>query len=458
MVAIGNARTVLISVSLLASTSPVLLGYANTASASPPGATSGRLSSSLYFYDRADSTREGVAHARASQTVQLGHVRGALSFRVDGRIDDDFWDRNSEDPDVRVSRLTVEWRPRRDGPALRLGRQTVFAGGAPATIDGARPDFDVPRISWMRARLVGGALAPVRRELDLVSDPDRNWQFGGRLTARPHADLRFAAGGVGRRRRRPGFVTERADSLGNLFERIVEATDRAVRRGSIDASWMAHGRATIRGRADYDHLVHRLSRGEVSLRSDVGRGVSIDGGYTFRSPQLPATSIFSVFDADASHETEIGAAGRVRHGIRLRGAAARITRAGDAAYRTSITASTGAATLGYTRRAGYAGEIDGVTLGLHRSLRGGVVVPRVQGSWASSRPDPDRGERETLFAGVAGLSIRPRRALQLDGEIQILHNRYYDRDVRLLLRLSYRFFRRARSGPATAPPSVEEAE
>ena len=454
MVVPRNARAVRAFAPLLAVALPVLCVSPRISRASSPPSLSGSITSSFYLYDRADTTGEGMPHARASQSLRLRHVRGALSFRFNGQFLDDFRERNAEDPELRVSGLTVEWRPRRGGPAVKLGRQMVFAGGAVGTIDGARLDFDVPRVSWLRVRAVGGALAPGRRELELISDPDRNWQFGGRLTARPHSTLRIAAGWVEQRRLRRGFITERADSLGNLFERVVEPTDRARRSGSLDASWTAHPRATLRGRADYDHLARRMSRGELSTRSDVGLGVSIEGGYTYRSPQLPATSIFSIFDADASHETEIGIAGRVRGSLRLRGTAARIERSGDTAYRGSLSAHARSASLSYTRRGGYAGEVDGITLGLYRSMRGGALVSRLQGSWASSRPDPDRGDHETLYAGVAGLSIRPRRDLTLDGEVQVLHNRYYERDVRLLLRLRYRFFRRA--APAAPGPGGAE--
>jgi hypothetical protein len=67
-------------------------------------------------------------------------------------------------------------------------------------------------------------------------------------------------------------------------------------------------------------------------------------------------------------------------------------------------------------------------------------------SWASYKTDSDQSNRESLFSGVARLTVRPKREFTFDGEIQLINNPYYSSDVRFLFRFQYWFFKKFGAG------------
>lgn len=315
----------------------------------------------------------------------------------------------------------------------------MFAGAASGTIDGAR--VDVRPAPWVRLRGFAGGLPPAEHELALTDELDHNWMIGGQLAVRPGADSRIALAYVAKRRQRPGFDALRADSLGNVFTQFVEPDDRELEIASLDAAWtVAH--TTLRGRGDYDHLGQRLTRAELTARADVGPRWTLDGGYTYRSPRLPWSSIFSVFNVDENHEIEGGAGFRLLPDLRLHGNGAVILYTGEDSWRATVGVDTRLGGASWVRRGGYAGELDGLNVFVQHALSD-RITPLAQLSWARYRTDGDGGDRETVFSGAAGVTVRPRPDLSADGQVQFLRNPRYENDVRFLLRLQYRFFGRA---------------
>jgi hypothetical protein len=94
----------------------------------------------------------------------------------------------------------------------------------------------------------------------------------------------------------------------------------------------------------------------------------------------------------------------------------------------------------YVHRGGYAGNLDGLNASFYYPTRGNQFMPSLQLSWATYKLDGEAPERESLFSGAAGLLVRPMKKLTLDGQFQLLHNRYYKNDVRFMFRLQYWFF------------------
>ena len=418
---------------------PILLVLA--VSVPPAGAqtTSGRLTTSFSLQERADSTTGETTYARIYETVQLSHLQRDFGVHLYGQIDGDAATDVADDPKIRAYNLYVEWRNIARHGAARIGRIPVFAGAASATLDGAELRF---RGGPVRLEAFGGALLPPHQDLRLVDDVGDNYMVGGQALLLPARDLRIGATFFDRRRLRSGFETTRSDSIGNLYPFLVPPSNRDDRIASLDASWTVRPATAVAGRADWDFHGRQLVRGELSGRSAVSRSLTVRGGYTYRSPRLPRSSIFSVFDVEENHEIEGGVHLAWRTGWALRGEVAGILYSGDESYRGTVGVDTPLGEISYVRRSGYAGELDGVNASVRRAMWKGRVTPLAQVSWASWRPDPERGKREDTWTGVAGVSLRPGARYSLDLEAQYLRNPRYEDDLRLFARLQYWFFKK----------------
>jgi hypothetical protein len=276
----------------------------------------------------------------------------------------------------------------------------------------------------------------------VIDEIDKNYMAGGQAVWTPKTDLNISLSFFDKRQLRPGYEAQRADSVGNVFALYVESSDRAYRLGALDASWLVNAKTSLYARSDYDFHAEELARGEVSLRSEVSPRVILTANYIFRSPRLPWNSIFSAFNVEDNHEIEGGFYYQYRPALRFYGNAAGIFYSGDESTRLTVGADLKYGGVSFVHRCGYAGSLEGVNAALYYPTRNSLLLPSLQLSWASYKLDGDQPDRESLYSGAAGLLVRPWKKLTLDGQLQLLHNRYYKNDVRFVFRLQYWFFTR----------------
>lgn len=399
---------------------------------------SGRLTSSFYAYERSDSIGVNTGQARGYQTFQFDFGGKEVRLRTYGQLDRDFSTRLAGDGKARMYNLSLEWKNLAKRVDVQLGRQPVFSGGAVGTIDGAQIKVKASR--WLRLKAFGGGLLPSDQRLKLIGDLDKNYMAGGQAVLAPNPDLSVGLSFFDKRQLRPGYDALRADSIGNVLTLFVEPEDRAYRVGSVDASWFMSPKASLYARSDYDFHAEQITRAELSTRAEVSRQWIVTGNYIFRSPRLPWNSLFSAFNVEDNHELEGGFYFQHSRALRFYGNAAGIFYDGDNSLRFTVGTDLRYGGLSYVHRSGYAGNLDGVNASLHYPLQRGMFLPSVQLSWAAYKLDAGEAERVSLFSGAAGLLVRPHKTLTFDGQLQLLHNRYYSNDVRFLFRMQYWFF------------------
>jgi hypothetical protein len=399
---------------------------------------SGRVTSSFYAFERSDSVNVTSGHARGYQAFQFDFGTKNIIFRTYGQLDNDFNTRLAGDGKVRMYNLYLEWKNIAKRAEIKVGRQPIFSGVAVGTVDGAQ--IKVKATRWLRLKGFGGGLLPLDQRLKLIDDSDKNYMAGGQAIFSPNADLNVSFSYFNKRQLRPGYIAQRADSVGNVFPQLIAPADRVFQFASLDASWTVKQRTSLYGRTDYDLYDDQLTRAEISARSEVSPKFTVNGSYTFRSPRLPWNSIFAVFNVEDNHEIEGGVYFRYKPSLRFYGNAAGIFYSDDESLRFTLGVDCNYGGLNYVRRSGYAGELDGLNASVYYPLRQGQIMPSAQLSWASYKLDSNASARESLFSGAAGLVVRPWNVLTLDGQLQFLHNRYYSNDVRFLFRLQYWFF------------------
>ena len=402
---------------------------------------SGRVTSSFYAFERSDSIDVTSTHGRGYQTFQFDYGTDHLLFRTYAQIDHDFVTRLAGDGKVRMYNFYLQWRDSARRAQVKLGRQPVFGGVAVGTIDGVQ--INARLASWLRLKAFGGGLLPADQRFKLIEDLDENYLAGGQAILAPNADLNISLSYFDRRQKRPGYNALRPDQFGNLLTQFVEPSVRAFEFASVDATWYVKPGTSIYGRSDYDLNSDQLTRAEFSIKSEVSSRVTLNGSYTFRSPRLPWNSLFSLFNVDDNHEVEGGVYYRHTSSLGLYANAAGIFYTGEQSLRSTVGIDHRYGNLNYVHRAGFAGKLDGINAGVQVPLHQGRILPNAQLSWASYALDSGEGERQDLFAGAAGLLLRPWNLLTIDGQLQLLHNRFYSNDWRFLFRLQYWFFNRS---------------
>jgi hypothetical protein len=398
---------------------------------------SGRLTSAFYTFERSDSTGLTSTHGRGYQAFQFDYGTENVVFHTFGQLDNDFSTRLAGDGKVRMYNFHLELKNIFKRADLKLGRQPIFAGVATSTVDGAQ--IKVRAAKWLRLKGFGGGSLPADQRFKLVDDFSKNYMAGGQAILAPNADWNISLSYFNKRQQRESYFAQRADSIGNVLTLFVEPSNRAFEFASLDASWNVK-RTSFYGRSDYDLLGDQFTRAELSVRSEVSANVVLNGAYTFRSPRLPWNSIFSAFDVENNQEVEGGIYYRRNRAWRFYGNAAGIFYSGDESLRLTVGGECNYGGLNYVRRSGYAGDLNGANASLYYPLQQGRILPSAQLSWASYKLEANAGDRQDLFAGAAGLLVRPRNVLTIDSQLQYLHNPFYSNDVRFLVRLQYWFF------------------
>ncbi len=399
---------------------------------------SGRLTSSFYAFQRSDSINIESSHARGYQAFQFDLAGKNFLLRSYGQLDTDFNTQLAGDGKARMYNLFLEWKNIAQRVDLQFGRQPVFGGVAVGTIDGAQ--VKVRAAPWLRLKAFGGGLLPADQRVKVIDEIDQNYMAGGQAVWTPKTDLNLSLSFFDKRQLRPGYEAQRADSVGNVLTQYVEPTDRAYRLGSLDASWFVNAKTSVYARSDYDFHAEELARVDLSVRSEVSRQLILTGNYIFRTPRLPWNSIFSAFNVEDNHEVEGGFYYQCRPALRFYGNAAGIFYSGDNSVRLTAGTELKYGGVSYVHRGGYAGNLDGLNASIYYPTRRGLFMPSLQLSWATYKLASDEPERESVFSGAAGLLVRPMKKLTLDGQLQLLNNRYYKNDVRFMFRLQYWFF------------------
>ena len=401
---------------------------------------SGRAITSFYTYQRSDTVDVSSQQSRGYQGFQFDLRQKNITLSTYGQVDYDFSSPLEGDPKLRLFNLYLQWRQIFKVAELKLGRMPVFAGVGVGTIDGAQLKIRLGK--WGNVKAFGGGLLPPHQKLEVIDNLDDNYMAGGQLRIFPARGLNFSLSYLNKRQSRASYYAERADSIGNVLTQFVEPSSNAFEFAALDASWLVTPVTSLYARGDYDFNGKKLTRMEFSIRSTVSTRVTLNGAYAYRSPRLPWNSIFSVFNTDDNHEIQLGLYYRLRPGMQFFGNGAYIIYPDDSSLRFSLGFNVPIGSFSFVHRSGYAGDLQGLNLYLYRTLQQGKLTPKLQLSWASYKLTSEASSRETLLSAAAGVLYRLANRWSLDGEVQLLNNRYYEYDTRFLFRLQYRFFTR----------------
>jgi hypothetical protein len=402
----------------------------------------GRLTTSLYAWERLPTDSTDVRHVRAYQ-LGIFHLEGLgdrrFSLHTFVRAHGDLRQEVNELASYRIFNLYGQWKDAARSYELRGGRMRVYAGVGNVAIDGGFGSvllFDL-------ARLEGyvGVQVPLAGDAEIATWDDR--AYGGRLTFDRPRDLKLALSFAHRSREALPY-----DEPGIYTGRLVRLEAEQEDLYGADVSWLVRPGATLYNRLEIDATQRRLKWGSGVLSLALPeRAWSLDLEYMHRAPSIFGNSIFSVFDAGDYDEVSGRGGYRLTDRLRLFGHVASTFFDDESSQRLGLGVERGRVSLSYQRRMGFGGDLDGVSGAYRHPLRDWLTL-RAEGGVSSFRFVEDQEERNISGVMALGAGLRPRRNLGVDVEVQNLSQEIdtqsafagYSSDTRGLLRVTYWFF------------------
>ena len=397
----------------------------------------GRLTTSVYSWQRKDSAETSYAHWRGFQGAQFDLRYSDFSFHTSVQTSTDFSNKLTEDPLVRFYNLYLRWRNIGGVGELQAGRLPVFAGAGNGVIDGvlARAALWDGKIAL--SAYYGGIL-PANQKLNITDDFSNNRMTGGQITVNPLPAFHVGVSYVDKKVKPDPYQTSRI-ALENTIPYTVDLPANAEEYLSGDIRYRFESLFSIYARYDYDLALDRNGRIEFAGRVNFTESFGATANFIHRVPHLPANSIFSVFNYSNSDEIEGGLVYSFTPTAHIYARLGHVAFTDAQTQRISLGGRWWYFEGGYFKNLGYAGALDGIHLSTAIPLMDSKITGSCGIEYASYKLS-DESETDKSFSSLLGLSYRPFTSLSFDLQGQFCNNKIYKSDGRIFFRLNYWFF------------------
>lgn len=406
-----------------------------------------RFNNYFYGWQRIDSLSESseakTTHLRGYQNYLLEFKGGSWSFNTLAQTEEDVIEKTGRGFAYRFYNMYVKGTNLFNVLDVKLGRQYIFAGTGKGTLDGLNLKVKAGKFKEYQLSLYGGALAPYTYEFKKYPEIKDNYHFGAQFYYFGVKDLSASVSYSNKKRTPEPYNTFRIDSAYNLVERTISFDGPAEQLAGIDLNYSYLSKHNFFGRAYYDIEQKKLYRAEANIRVTLPNNLRLFAEYIYREPHFTYNSIFWVFSFNKNQEISGGADYTLKNGINI------YARAGVVLYQddNSVKLQAGFTHPNYgfsfTRFMGYSGESDGVTGYFQRKLLKDELSASASVSYASYRiGDIYATDKVNSFSGQLGFTYRPMPQFSVDLQGQLLINRIYKTDARILAGFSYWLFKK----------------
>jgi hypothetical protein len=385
----------------------------------------GYVSSTAYTFAREAPDRSQQFHLRLYQSLVLqanglGFTSSQLSFA--GVFYTDPLNPFDNEPRFQVYQLRYRFPLFAKRLDLSLGRQFVTLSSASARLDGMVGRF---RVRSLQFQVVAGGYVPAS---GWTGDPITNHFAGVELEWTRGRNLTLKGGVSAKAHERAPYRFQI-----NSRETAIEIPATLQRRLGLQAKWHFKG-ISVYARTRND--LHDLRPKDVlmQLEYQYRRLENLVFEYRFREPQLPDNSIFSVFANHSNRELRLS--GSVRLTTRSTGnfLVRHIRFADEQATIYTIGGEMTHLAFSLNHQMGYGGTADFLTITGHSIWNNLYLYGKL--TWGNYRLL--EGTWNDLVTCRTGLRLPLWNKVQLQVEFQWLSNRYYARDLRGLMSLTYR--------------------
>jgi len=369
---------------------------------------SGRISSSLYGWERSDNNYwRGYIGFNSNTTFWREGRARSLSFHNNLRWTGNLATSESGIPQTYVYDVYLRLSGYPSGSTFYLGRQFAYNTLGSSLIDGLRANVRVHRT--VDLDLFGGSTA-LHEKPEKIQNFSDYGTLGGRIEYHRSQSFRVA--------------------LNWLQQKSYGSVSR--HRVGVDA-WKELRKCEFYGRVSYDLLNSDLAGAlaRAIVRPDKW---CLSAELDWRKPSVDGNTVFSLIDADPYKGMRTEITRVIRRDLRLLGQFHVERVGGDNAWRTLLGLRTTRFMLGWIHRAGYGGESDGVQGQININVRPNLEL---YGTAFLSRYfiQPESPDKIDAYSSSAGLLWRPGSAIQIRTEGQYLRDAVDKNDVRLFVQI-----------------------
>lgn len=399
----------------------------------------GRLSTSIYSFEKFDTIGVSNSYYRAFQTFQFDITKEKVSFNTLIQGNANLYGDVKEVSNLRIYNIYFRVRKVFDVLDINLGRQYVFGGIANGLIDGSMLKLNLLKNQLIIKGFVG---TNVNKDLKPIFSTKfkNNNLMGFHLIGNPINNLIFSISYMNRHRERTQYEVERPDSLGIVYNHKVTYNSANEQLIGVDVDYDFPQYVRFNARYDRDLNLNKTSRIQLGSRVKLSEKFSLTGEYINRTPRIYFNSIFTIFQSNNTEEIEGGIEYLYKPSLRVFTKFANISYSDDKANRFTIGLITNYGSLTYSGSSGYSGELSSVSGQIFYPLMERKIIPTVSVNRSSYKLTKNSNRYES-FAGIFGVAINMVKFFSFDVQLHWLSNRVYKNDVRLLLKANYFFTR-----------------
>lgn len=400
-----------------------------------PQSLNGRFSSSVYTFERFDTSGSSTTNARTYQMLSFNFGKENMWLRSNFNLEYDLSNAQQSDPRFRVYNLYADFSNIFDVASLKLGRQPLYNSIAGGVFDGATLGFN-----YQGYKLSGyyGGNVPAYQKLELIENWSKNYLLGGEFTVLALMDWRFSAKYINKNFLSQSYTAVRLDPELNPINVLIENESNQYQFLSGEVSYFKQNFGSGNIRYDYDLNFNTSSRFEISGRYNQIKNLGVSLYYNYREPKIRYNSIFSVFDYGNTWEIEGGVDYLIENKYTVIGKFANVTYKDERSQRVTLGVSSPFGTITARKNFGYAGEMDAISLYTAFAQLNGLLTPSLGFSYTRYKLSADDPSNE-LVSVLAGTNYRPFRTLSFDVQGQYLNNKIYQNDWRLFFKLNFWF-------------------
>jgi hypothetical protein len=399
-----------------------------------PQNINGRFSSSVYTWERFDTTNVSNNYLRAYELLNLNINQDKFSLRTYLDFEGDLSGDSKEVSRVRLYNLYLEGRDLFDIATIKLGRQPIFNNLGGGVYDGANLDL---KVEGLKVSGYYGGDVPSYQAVS-VNEWQNNYITGGKISTTAVDNFQIALSYVNKNFKPKDYYAIRLDPDNNPINILISHNSNQFSFGSAEVLYDLKNMLGVEARYDYDFNFAKTSKFEFNADYMQIDNLKLNLYYNYRDPRINYNSIFSVFNYGNTQEIEIGGDYSINKELTLTGKVGDVIYQDDNSQRVTLGLSTIYGTLTYLKNLGYAGEMDALSLYAAHSFLEGLLTPSAGISYTSYKLSQD-GPTNNLTSVLAGINIRPYRSLSFDLQGQFMDNKIYKNDFRFFFKLNYWF-------------------
>lgn len=404
-----------------------------------------RVGTYMYGWERLDSLDKG------SGTVETTHIRGYQDYMLDfsykkwefstnAQTEEDITEKSGRGFAYRFYNAYIKGSNLFNVLDVKLGRQYISQGVGRGTIDGVNLKLKLGKEKQSQISVYGGALTPLLYDFDNYPKLKYSYGFGAMFSYYGFKDLMLGVSYFNKNRKPDSYYATRLDSLFNTQTVYIETDSKANQMGGFDITYHKP-KYDIYGKFYLDIYTLRVYRGEFNGSYRLPHNIKISAGYLYHEPQISYNTIFWVFNHTANQEIYANVDYTFCKTFNVYAGLSDVLYKDDHSLKIQAGLSHPNFGLTYVKYTGFTGESDGVYGYFNYELiRSKLSVTSGLNYSSYALNSYATEDRVDSFTGLLGLVYRPIPHFTIDLQGQLITNRIYKSDGRMMLGVTYWLF------------------